>query len=120
MIFSPGPNSGTVSFWAWWESACFASQARQGRLLILATQLVYVAVVARVADHTESELLIPVVSGGALILAGLVLLIVPARVEYRRVSAAIGIGKSDERMSRGIARVPGRVKTQGIERTPIQ
>lgn len=54
--------------------------ARPGRLLILATQLVYVAVVTRVADYTESELVVLVASGGALILAGLILVIVPAEL----------------------------------------
>lgn len=54
--------------------------ARPGRLLILATHLVYVAVVTRIADYTESELVVLVASGGALILAGLVLVIVPAEL----------------------------------------
>lgn len=54
--------------------------ARPGRLLILATQFVYVAVVTRVADYTESELVVLVASAGALVLAGLVLVIVPAEL----------------------------------------
>lgn len=54
--------------------------ARPGRLLILVTQLVYVAVITRVADHTESAMVVLVASAVALILAGLVLVIVPANL----------------------------------------